>query len=149
MKEEQRDLFSKEVLASADAICITTNGYVRKDGRAVMGRGVAKTAADMFPTIPLYLGKAITNKGNHLQKIYKIDNVDILSFPVKHNWWEKADLALIERSTYQLKYLTDRLHYREIYLPRPGCSNGKRDWETEVKPILEKYLDDRFTVVYL
>jgi len=73
----------------------------------------------------------------------------LLFFPTKHNWWEKSDLVLIEESTRQLRDFFDNViseYPVPIYLPRPGCSNGGLDWE-DVKPILEKYLDDRFVVV--
>ena len=30
-----------------DAFCITTNGFIKKDGTCVMGRGCAKQAADL------------------------------------------------------------------------------------------------------
>lgn len=62
---------------------------------------------------------------------------------------EKADLELIERSCKQLKAMFGFASGRsreEVYLVRPGCGNGGLDWG-DVKPILEKYLDDRFIVV--
>lgn len=68
---------------------------------------------------------------------------------MKHNWWEKADTSLIEQSTLQLKDFFDTIiggYPTPIYLVRPGCGNGQLDWK-DVKPILEKYLDDRFTIV--
>jgi len=40
-------------------IVITTNGEVRKDGACVMGRGIAKQAADKFPDLPYTLGSTI------------------------------------------------------------------------------------------
>lgn len=35
-----------------------------------------------------------------------------------------------------------------VYLPRPGCKNGGLDYNSQVKPILEKHLtDDRFRII--
>lgn len=76
------------------------------------------------------------------------------SFPVKHNWYEHADLKLIERSAKELVDTIDDIFLDPddrpptIYLPRPGCGNGRLKWE-DVKPVIEPYLDDRFVVVTL
>ena len=123
---------------------ITTNGVVRKDGACVMGRGVAKQAAVRFPFFPYAVGKRIKEAGNY---VHMFPSFKLISFPVKHNWWEKADIALIEKSC---KNLADRadiyVTLSEVYMVRPGCGNGQLDWK-DVKPILEKYLNDRFVVV--
>lgn len=47
-----------------DTVVITTNGYVKKNGEAVLGRGIAKEAKEIFPDLPLKLGKRITEHGN-------------------------------------------------------------------------------------
>jgi len=123
-------------------IVITTNGTVRKDGACVMGRGVALQAKGRFPQMPYRLGDCIKKFGNHLTlQPYCC----IFTFPVKHNWWEKADLSLIERSCKELFDACSPFK-PPFYLVRPGCGNGQLGWEN-VKPILEKYLDDRFIVV--
>ena len=70
----------------------------------------------------------------------------LITLPVKHNWREKADLRLIEESCGSLVHHVDNLHLLEVYMVRPGCGNGGLDWK-DVKPILEKYLDDRFVMV--
>jgi hypothetical protein len=124
-------------------IVIPTNGTVRRDGACVMGRGVAAQAKAKFPELPKAIGQCLRIFGN---EVFIMDQGDLrmLTFPVKHNWWEKADLRLIEESCKKLKatWSCDD----EIYMVRPGCGNGKLDWK-EVKPLLEKYLDDRFIVV--
>ena len=136
-------------------IVITTNGTVRKDGACVMGRGVAKQAADKFPKIPYILGERLMswNRNNHVQPLditYRI-----ICFPVKHNWRDAANLELISRSCAELVTCIDNFEVccpddfpaeGKIYMVRPGCGNGQLDWK-DVKPILEKYLDDRFIVV--
>ena len=127
-------------------VVITTNGATRKDGACVMGRGVAKQAADKFPNLPYNLGELLKVGGN---KVYIFDDLKIITLPVKYHWREQADLDLIETSLQQLVAwagIPPRKHGK-FYMVRPGCSNGRRDWETEVKPLCMKYLDDRFVIV--
>jgi len=40
----------------ADARVITTNGFVKNNGEAVMGRGCAREAARKYPRLPLFWG---------------------------------------------------------------------------------------------
>lgn len=122
-------------------IVITTNGTVKKNGEAVMGRGIAKQAVERFPELPFRLGRMITEKGNIVSFIH---DLKIITLPVKFNWWEKADIKLIERG---ISVLSEQ-RIEETYMVRPGCGNGGLAWRN-VKPILEKYLDDRFIVVEL
>ena len=66
-----------------DAICITTNGFVRSDGRAVMGRGCALEAKKLFPDIDKKLGEILKTKGNIPAILSTVDGIDIVAFPVK------------------------------------------------------------------
>ena len=63
MKEVRHDLFS---VPGARAVCITTNGLVKRNGEAVMGAGLAKIALQKFPTLDYSLGDAINTLGNHV-----------------------------------------------------------------------------------
>lgn len=134
---------------SADARCITVNGAVRKDGSAIMGRGTAAQAAQRWPRLPGILGDLIAERGNHVADLWKPTGGPlIVSFPVKHHWKQRADLALIERSCGELMDLADHLRLQTILLPRPGCGNGQLDW-AQVGPAIAPLLDDRVTVVDL
>ncbi len=115
-------------------VCITTNGTVKKNGEAVMGRGNAKQATIVIPGIERYLGKYLNHNGNIAGHLTVLTMPAIVVFPVKQNWWEKADLYLIERSTKWLNDEATRNPSNTYHLPRPGCGNGGRDWEREVKP---------------
>jgi len=144
MREVKGNLFDQKV----DVVCVTTNGSLKADGRAVMGAGCAKQAAEMFPELPLILGTKLQTFGNYLHylKYYEDRGYTICSFPVKHFWQDQqADLKLIEASCKDLVEST--MPDVKVALVRPGCGVGRRDWETEVKPLLSKYLDDRFIVV--
>lgn len=129
-------------------LCITTNGFVKKDGRAVMGAGCAKEAVDKYKLwdLPLALGNRIKTNGNVFQQFHVGKPHTLWAFPVKHNWWEHADLKLIERSCKQLAEYVAKTGHRFV-LPRPGCGNGRLDWEQEVKPICQQYLGDKVMVV--
>lgn len=129
--------------------CITTNGFVRADGRAVMGRGVALQATQRYPTIAAKLGTLITMHGNHLNLLGYYDSIELWAFPVKHHWHDKASLDLIIRSAKELAVEMDDPNVKgPIVLPKPGCGNGQLRWRM-VKPAIESILDDRFHIIDL
>lgn len=153
-----------------DAIVVTTNGYVKADGSCVMGRGIAKQIADALPTIPKVLGNMIALNGNVVNLLTNTVP-SIVSFPVKPvtvtyngtnvvehmankyqigdtvmGWAAKADIAIIERSCEQLVELADKHpHWKTILVPKAGCGAGELEW-SDVEPVMQKYLDDRFIV---
>jgi len=130
----------------ADAKCITTNGYVKKDGTLVMGAGVAGQAQKRYPALPWWWGRCVARDGNHVYPWVDEDGTRLLSFPVKHRWYEKADLDLIKRSAHELVEAANVLNLDKILLPLPGCGNGQLSW-ADVKPVLEPILDDRFWLI--
>ena len=138
----------------ADVRVITTNGTVKKNGECVMGRGCAAEAKKKWPDctirgdgIAKMLGSFIKERGN-TPAIFGLGDYFLITFLVKHNWYEKADLALIKESATMLAgyKFKDILEGKTIVLPRPGCGNGGLRWE-DVKPVLEPILDDRFHVI--
>jgi hypothetical protein len=148
-----REAFGDLWALEADARCVTTNGYVTRAGRGVMGRGVAAQAKARFPGIEKALGQLVTRNGNHVQTIAWWNGSPIIAFPVKHHWHEAADLALIERSARELVVLVDARiltfgPHSMVLLPRPGCGNGRLAWP-DVRAVIEPVLDDRIVVVAL
>ncbi|MHA1962665.1 MAG: hypothetical protein ACW99U_20935 [Candidatus Thorarchaeota archaeon] len=100
----------------------------------------------MYHNQAIELGRRIRDVGNVVQLFRDIDDTDLASFPVKHNWYETADLDLIKRSAEQLTILMDDWGYSNVALPMPGCGNGGLTWEV-VEPVIN-FLDDRVTVIY-
>ena len=132
-----------------NAICITTNGFIKKNGELVMGRGIAKQAQARWDWLAKELGAQVKDSGNNVYAVRLDSGLLLISFPVKHNWWEKADLELIERSAIQLHSFLNHWDLKKeakVLLPRPGCGNGQLKWE-DVKPVIEPILDDRVWVV--
>lgn len=125
-------------------VAITTNGSVRRDGCAVMGRGCAYEAAQRFPGLAADLGLGIKRWGN-VPIIFTKRH--LVTLPVKHCWRDAADVPLIKGSLYYVAVaMSPPSCIWRIALPRPGCGNGRLRWE-DVKPEIEPLLDDRFVVV--
>lgn len=144
MIERQVDLWT----TPCDARCITTNGTVKSNGRAVMGRGTALQACERYFGLRLIQGRALQGWGNVPCVLLPDERPCLISFPVKHEWQQPADLDLIRASAWALVSLVEGAHWQVVLLPRPGCGNGQRTWE-EIRPILAPILNDRFVVVSL
>ena len=83
------DLFSPESYGyeSVNAICITTNGTVKSNGHAVMGKGLALQATQRWPSISKTLGSKITIQGHKVLVISPWIDLEnsyaVVSFPTK------------------------------------------------------------------
>ena len=143
------EVFGNLWVMEADYRCITTNGTVKRNGEAVMGRGVALQAAKMDKGLAARLGASIKAHGNHVRPIafnLTCQPELLIAFPVKHYWWERADLALIERSANELAEFAAQRPNKTFLLPRPGCGNGGLLWD-DVREVLEPILPPHVWVV--
>ena len=139
---EQGNIWDME----CDIRCITTNGITNASGQAIMGRGVALQAANLYPELKTHLGSSLRSGGN---KVYYWPEYDIVTFPTKHHWKQDADLRLIEKSAWELMILVINNSWKRVLLPAPGTLNGKLSWSNEVKPMLEKLqLPDSIVVIW-
>lgn len=127
---------------------VPTNGFVKVNGECVMGRGLAYQAKTKYPELPKLLGDRIKKDGNVVQILGKHR---IITFPVKHNWWERANLELMEKSFRKLRREILNTHSilasGPIFISHVGCGNGHLDWEKEVRPLMKRYLGDIENVV--
>jgi len=128
--------------ADRGVIAVTTNGSLTRDGRAVIGRGVARQAACRFPRLAEELGRMLAGRGNHVFDL----GCGIVSFPVEETAWSQPDLRIIARSAGELRLLADQSGWGHIVVPRPGCGGGGLSWR-EIRPILAPLFDDRFLVI--
>jgi hypothetical protein len=170
MKTIYGDLFK---LPNVDAICIPTSGFVDDTGKAPMLRGIAKSAADLWPNAPEILGKLIKENGNVTQTILQAEHYAVVSFPVrpkkgKRNkdgsnivahmhrmfkdgdvvpgWVCKCEMELVELSARWLAILSTDNKWTSVVLPKVGCGFNELKWD-DVEKVLDKVLDDRFYVV--
>ena len=138
MIELESDFWNTE----ADYRCITTNGALRANGRAIMGAGIALAARSRYPELEVVLGNLIHRSGNH---VYPLGH-SLISFPTKHHWKQSSSLSLIVQSAHELVALMDTLpDARRVVMTRPGCGMGRLQWR-DVGPVLASILDDRFII---
>ena len=137
MREVVDNIWKCHKASPSHWVVVSTNGFVKSNGACVMGRGIALEAARKFPTLPFELGKKLRDEGNH---VFMWHEYGLVTFPVKHAWWEVADLVLLRRSALELaamfKGRTDI-----VCMPKVGCANGKLEWAV-VKPVLESAFKD-------
>lgn len=145
MKEIFGDIWNYYNRGNGGWLVVTTNGTVNKQGKCVMGRGIALEAANRFPTLPQLLGSKIRSDGNN---VHVFPDIRVISFPVKHNWYEKADKNLIRSSLNQLVEMIAS-EVGPIFMVRPGCGNGNLKWEIDgIRDLVTAILDDdKFIVV--
>ena len=169
MIEIRGDLWSH--IGKADVICITTNGFVKSNGDAVMGRGCARQAARRYPDMLQLLGEANRNQGWRYPTLLKEDSgTQIWSYPVKPDriiggttpeqvvkhmrdkldltrdvpgWAAIANPALIWFSANRLVEHANKYNWKKIIIPRPGCGAGELKW-SDIRRNLHELLDNRF-----
>lgn len=134
-------------VSEKEAVCVTTNGMVKRNGFAVMGAGIAREA-DLRFGLSAKLGQYLRAYGNRTFYMGAYQNKAIICFPTKHNWRDSSDLALIRESAENLVRMCDNRGITKCYLPPVGCGLGGLDWDTQVAPLLNSILDDRFVIVF-
>ncbi len=161
-----------DYVGKVNAICVTTNGFVKSNGRCVMGRGIALSARETFNDIDLELGKLILKYGNICQIIRYEKGTAVVSFPVKKDkeimsektqlvshmlgrfkegdvvpgWSLKAELSIIEKSAKELLNLINTYNWKSVIMTKPGCFNGGLDW-SDVKPKITRILGSHVIVI--
>lgn len=129
----------------------------------VMGKGIALQFKEKYPKMfeeykaackcgelkkggDLWWWQMKQNKRDLLAK--NEEHRYVLCFATKENWRKSSKLEWIERGLMELSvyfnsdYFYEYIHNSSIALPKLGCNNGGLDWETQVKPLMEKYLGD-------
>ena len=121
---------------------ITTNSTITRNGRLVMGRGIAKQARDRFPGLAAALGQQIQQQCGSLGTYGLLisprwPTAKLGAFQVKYHFSETADLALIQQSATSLHQWATTHSDVAIHLNMPGIGNGRLP-RTAVLPHIQK-----------
>jgi len=108
----------------------------------VMGKGIAADFKKYYPEM-FKQYKKMCDSGSFVVGdlyLYKTPNKWVLNFPTKKHWRGKSTLEYIELGLKKLVSDATKLQITDIAMPKLGCGNGGLEWETQVKPLVEKYL---------
>lgn len=141
-----------------DSGCFTAINPVNCVG--VMGAGLAKQFKDRYPEMFSWYQEKCSSEKIKLGQIdiwinpnaFRSDIrctdygefAEIICMPTKNHWKDSSDLNWIILALQDLReYVT--VNYApscSIAIPKIGCGLGGLNWETQVKPEIEKYLGD-------
>lgn len=108
----------------------------------VMGKGVALTFREIFPEMfreyqRLCDAGTLKIGGLHL---YRGAHKYILNFPTKQHWRNPSKPEYIEAGLRTLVSNYQQWGISSLSMPPLGCGNGALDYDTQVRPLVEKYL---------
>src|SRR5437870_3711645 len=117
----------------------------------VMGKGIADEFRRIYPDMFERYRALCEQKQLKIGQLwlYKTPHKWILNFPTKQEWTQKSRPEFIEAglkkfvATYSDKDITS------ISFPQLGCGNGKLNWESQVKPLMEHYLRKLPITIYI
>lgn len=149
MQRVYGDILKEFSVPSAKRLLVfTANGVLRKDGRLVMGAGIAKAVRDNYPKVDEWFGRALLTRGNEdvyrfnfLHGIYNLQAIGALQ--TKLHYSDKSPLTLIEESLNLMLRKASSAGYEEVHLTMPGCGNGGLRL-SDVLPLVEQLPDNYY-----
>ena len=117
----------------------------------VMGKGIAAEFKKRYPEMYQEYRRLCEAKKLDVGKlyIYRTANKIVVNFPTKTSWRQRSRVEYIEAGLQ--KFVDHYIDYgiSSISFPRLGCGHGELDWERQVQPIMERYLQPLPIPVYI
>ncbi len=110
--------------------------------RGVMGKGIALRFKKIYPDMFNRYREHCQHRRLTIGKLhlYKTPHKWILNFPTKEHWRQPSRVEYIEEGLKKFRSSCTEIDAPSISFPMLGCGNGELDFETQVKPLMEKYL---------
>jgi O-acetyl-ADP-ribose deacetylase (regulator of RNase III) len=109
----------------------------------VMGKGLALVFKQRYPAMFREYQALCEKKALDigLLWLYKTPEKWILNFPTKKHWRQKSEFEYIEAGLQRFAATYQEEKIESIAFPQLGCGAGQLDWETQVRPLMERYLN--------
>ena len=117
----------------------------------VMGKGIAKDFKAIYPEMFARYQELCERGQFKIGQLwpYRTSNKLVLNFPTKEHWRSPSLPEYVEAG---LATFADNYHMygvTSISFPLLGCGNGELDWESQVRPMMERYLGKLPIDVYI
>lgn len=137
-----------DIWGKTDLFCITTNSTVTKDGRLVMGRGIAQEARDSIKGLDVRLGRMVGQNYRPYSLLILNDLVrekvlqeKLGAFQIKYSFSQPAETNIIAASCACLFLHICKNPNIRVDLNFPGVGHGNLP-VCEVWPIVSKLPDN-------
>lgn len=109
----------------------------------VMGKGIALDFKRIYPEMFSRYQHFCESRQLTIGKLYlfKTDQKWVLNFPTKKHWRAPSRLEYIEAGLEKFVCQYADIGIMSIAFPALGCGNGELDYDTQVRPLMEDYLN--------
>lgn len=129
-----------------DDLVIPTSIGWRTNGKAVMGRGLARDATRYYPSLPAWYGECCSAYGTDTPVLRY---GPLLLFPVKpldefqpyYSWKQPPSMDLVARSLEQLSQMVLRPS-GFVFIPLVGCWGSEALDREDIRSLIEAVLGD-------
>ena len=110
----------------------------------VMGKGIAKQFKQIYPDMFREYQQICESRSFDIGDLwlYKTSNKWVLNFPTKKHWRQPSRIDYIESGLKKFVATHHVYGITSVSFPLLGCGNGELDWETQVQPMMERYLEE-------
>ena len=117
----------------------------------VMGKGIALRFKHVYPDMFKAYQQLCENGQFDIGDLmlYKTPDKWILNFPTKKHWRDKSQPEHIDAGLQKFDSIYGEEGITSISFPLLGCGAGGLNWETQVQPLMEKYLSDLPIIIYI
>ena len=117
----------------------------------VMGKGIALTFKRVYPE--MFREYQSLCEAGQLRIgtlfLYRTPNKLVLNVPTKQHWRRPSSPEFIRAGLEQFLAMYESAGIHSIAFPPLGCGNGELDFESAVRPLMEKYLAPLPIPVYI
>lgn len=117
----------------------------------VMGKGIAAIFKKLYPKMYQQYRRLCNEKKLNIGilHIYRTPNKIIVNFPTKKHWRNPSRVEYIEAGLEKfVQHYTD-YGISSVSFPQLGCGNGELNWQAQVQPVMEHYLQSLPIPVYI